>query len=128
MKKEYDFSKGIRGAIDRTSPGKTRITIRLDNEVINWFRSQVELMAGGNYQTMINNVLRDYVSNRMEDYEGTLRRVLNEELSKVHITWIEQNYETADNETLRKDIKDKEIDEYATNPPNNTTHDIRYVN
>lgn len=126
MKKEYDFSKGIRGAIDKTSPGKTRITIRLDNEVINWFRSKVEIMAGGNYQTMINNVLRDYVSNRLEDYEGTLRRVLNEELSKVLIT--EQNYETADNETLRKDIKNKKIDEYATTPPNNTTHDIRYVN
>lgn len=125
MKKEYDFSKGIRGAIDQIPPGKTRITIRLDNEVINWFRSQAELMGGGNYQTMINNVLRDYVSNRLENYEGTLRRVLNEELSKVLITWIEQNYETADNETLRKDIKSKKIDEYATTQTNNTTHDIR---
>jgi len=57
MKKEYDFSKGKRGAIDPTPPGKTRITIRLDNDVLDWFRQQVHLAGGGNYQTLINNAL-----------------------------------------------------------------------
>ena len=57
MKKEYDFSKGKRGAIDPTPPGKTRITIRLDNDVLDWFWQQVHLAGGGNYQTLINNAL-----------------------------------------------------------------------
>jgi uncharacterized protein (DUF4415 family) len=41
MKKEYDFSKGKRGAVMKTPPGRTRITIRLDNAVLGWFREQV---------------------------------------------------------------------------------------
>ena len=54
MKDEYDFSGGRRGAIDPLPPGKTRITIRLDNDVLDWFRDQVEAAGGGNYQTLIN--------------------------------------------------------------------------
>ena len=48
MKEEYDFSGGRRGAIDPLPPGKTRITIRLDNDVLDWFRDQVEAAGGGN--------------------------------------------------------------------------------
>ncbi|MFM6404455.1 MAG: BrnA antitoxin family protein, partial [Microcystis sp.] len=51
MEAEYDFSQGKRGAIDPIPPGKTRITIRLDDEVLAWFREQVHLAGGGNYQT-----------------------------------------------------------------------------
>ena len=58
MKDEYDFSGGRRGAIDPLPPGKTRITIRLDNDVLHWFRDQVEAAGGGNHQTPINGVLR----------------------------------------------------------------------
>ena len=61
MKDEYDFSKGKRGAVNPVPPGKTRITIRLDEGVIDWFRRQVELQGGGNYQTMINQALREYI-------------------------------------------------------------------
>ncbi|WP_293145679.1 MULTISPECIES: BrnA antitoxin family protein [unclassified Microcoleus] len=54
METEYDFSKGKRGAIDPMPSGKTRITIRLDDEVLAWFREQTHLAGGGNYQTLIN--------------------------------------------------------------------------
>lgn len=80
MKTEYDFSKGQRGPVNPLSPGKTRITIRLDEDVIDWFRQQTEMQGGGNYQTMINLVLREYVLSQKEPLEETLRRVIREEL------------------------------------------------
>ena len=83
MKAEYDFSKGERGAIAPAPGGKTPITIRLDNDIIEWFRGQVESRGGGNYQTMINNALRDYTQNRGGVFEETLRRVVHEEVSKI---------------------------------------------
>ena len=81
MKKEYDFSNGKRGAIDPMPAGKTRITIRLDKDVINWFRNQVESQGGGNYQTMINNVLREYIYEKRQNLEEVFRKILREELS-----------------------------------------------
>jgi uncharacterized protein (DUF4415 family) len=83
MKKEYDFSKGRRGAIEPTPPGKTRITIRLDNEILEWFRGEVNAKGGGNYQTLINNSLREYIKNHTRPIEETIRRVLREELRKI---------------------------------------------
>lgn len=78
MKNEYDFRRGKRGAVDRAPAGKTRITIRLDDDIIAWFREQAERAAGGNYQTAINHALREYIGHR--SLEETLRRVLREEL------------------------------------------------
>ncbi|WP_066378061.1 BrnA antitoxin family protein [Anabaena sp. CA = ATCC 33047] len=66
METEYDFSQGKRGAIEPTTPGKTRITIRLDDEILAWFREQVHLAGGGNYQTLINDALREYIQQRHE--------------------------------------------------------------
>jgi uncharacterized protein (DUF4415 family) len=83
MKKEYDFSKGRRGAIEKPLAGKTRITIRIDNEVLDWFRARVDNKGGGNYQTMINDALVDYIKREGEPLEDTLRRVLREELRKT---------------------------------------------
>ena len=80
MRKEYDFSKGKRGPVVAAPPGKTRITIRLDDDVLAWFRKQVHEAGGGNYQSLINRVLSDYIANRREPLEDTLRRVLREEL------------------------------------------------
>ncbi len=80
MKKEYDFSKGRRGAIEKSLPGKTRITIRIDNEVLDWFRAKVDNKGGGNYQTMLNDALVEYIKREGEPLEDTLRRVLREEL------------------------------------------------
>ncbi len=82
MRKEYDFRKGRRRAVLPASPGKTRITIRLDDDVLDWFREQVHAAGGGNYQKLINLALREHMQRRHETLEKTLRRVLREELRK----------------------------------------------
>ena len=82
MKKEYDFRKGRRRAVHPAPPGKTRITIRLDDDVLDWFREQVHAAGGGNYQKLINLALREHMQRRHETLEKTLRRVLREELRK----------------------------------------------
>jgi uncharacterized protein (DUF4415 family) len=82
MRKEYDFSEGRRGALDPVSPGKTRITIRLDDDILDWFRDQADAAGGGNYQTMINAALREFIARRTEPLEDTLRRVVREELDR----------------------------------------------
>lgn len=85
MRKEYDFSKGKRGAVI-ASPGKTRITIMLDDDLIEHFRAKAEAQGTG-YQTMINATLRATVAEKQgkaaEDRPVTvavLRKVLREEL------------------------------------------------
>ena len=83
MKREYDFSKAKRGAVVKPSPGKTRITIRLDSFILDWFRDQVEKAGGGSYQTLINEALREHVMKAPEKFEATLRRVIREELHKA---------------------------------------------
>ncbi|KOR35854.1 MULTISPECIES: BrnA antitoxin family protein [Planktothricoides] len=84
MKAEYDFSQGKRGALEPTSPGKTRITIRLDDDILTWFRAQVHAAGGGNYQSLINQALREYIQRQTcEPLEDTLRRVLREELART---------------------------------------------
>ncbi|MFN6500354.1 MAG: BrnA antitoxin family protein [Nostoc sp. DedQUE01] len=85
MEAEYDFSQGKRGAIEPTPTGKTRITIRLDDEVLAWFRDQVHAAGGGNYQTLINDALREYIQQRREPLEEILRRVLREELERKRL-------------------------------------------
>jgi uncharacterized protein (DUF4415 family) len=80
MKKEYDFSKGKRGAVVKVPRGKTRITIRLDDDVLAWFRRQVDSAGGGNYQTLINDALREHLARVQEPLEDTLRRVIREEI------------------------------------------------
>ncbi len=80
MKAEYDFKKGKRGAVVPVPPGKTRITIRLDDDVIAWFRAQVHAAGGGSYQTLINDALQEYIRHRREPMEEILRRVIREEV------------------------------------------------
>ena len=82
MRKEYDFSKAKRGAVVPSPKGKVRITIRLDEEVLDWFRQEVDAAGGGNYQTLINDALREHIGRKKEPLEETLRRVLREELGK----------------------------------------------
>ena len=81
MRKSYDFSKGKRGAVVPAAPGKSRITIRLDDDVLEWFRQQVHELGGGSYQNLINKALREYVQQRREPLEVILRRIIREELS-----------------------------------------------
>lgn len=80
MKKSVDFSKGKRGPVVRIPSGKTRITIRLDEDPLDWFRAQVDAAGGGSYQTLINAALREHMRQRQEPLEDTLRRVIREEL------------------------------------------------
>jgi uncharacterized protein (DUF4415 family) len=72
-----------RSGRSRSRPdGKTRITIRLDDDVLEWFRGQVEAAGGGNYQTLINAALREHISRTEEPLEEVLRRVVREELDR----------------------------------------------
>ena len=80
MKRDDDFSRGKRGPVLKPAPGKSRITIRLDNEVLDWFRARAHAAGGGNYQSLINAALVEHVRASREPLEQTLRRVLREEL------------------------------------------------
>lgn len=80
MKNEYDFTSGKRGAVAPVPPGKTRVTIPLDDDVLDWFRSRVHEMGGGNYQGLINDALREYIRQHKEPLEKMLRRVIREEI------------------------------------------------
>jgi uncharacterized protein (DUF4415 family) len=82
-KEEYDFSNATQGAVVETPANKTRITIRLDNDLIDWFRSKVHEAGGGNYQTLINDALRQYVQQHEGTLERTLRKVIREELQTM---------------------------------------------
>ena len=81
MRREYDFSKAKRGPVVPVPKGKTRITIRLDDDVLEWFRDEVDRAGGGNYQSLINNALREHIRRTQERLETTIRRVIREELS-----------------------------------------------
>ncbi len=63
--------------------GKTRITIRLDDDVLDWFREHALAVDGDNYQTLINRALRQYVQDYEQPLEEILRRVIREEFSEV---------------------------------------------
>jgi hypothetical protein len=79
MKAEYDFSKGRRGAVI-PQKGKTRISIFIDNAVLDEFRARAE-KAGVGYQTMMNEALRRYLSEAEQPVtEKVLRNVLREEI------------------------------------------------
>jgi hypothetical protein len=79
MKKGHDFRRGKRGAVIPLPPGKTRITIRLDTGILDWFLAKVNAAGGGSYQTLINDALQEHIARRKEPLEDTLRRVLREE-------------------------------------------------
>ena len=82
MRKEYDFSKGKRGAVV-PQPGKTRITIYLDDQVLEAFRQRADA-AGRGYQTMINEALRQYLGKSREPVDAeTVRRIVREELRQT---------------------------------------------
>jgi len=82
MKKEYDFSKARRGSVV-PQKGKTRISIYIDNDVLEEFRNRAD-KSGKGYQTMINDALRGYLGKSPHAVdETTLRRVLREELKTL---------------------------------------------
>ena len=82
MKDFYDFSNGVRGAVVKVPEGKDKISIRLDRDIIDWFRETVNASGGGNYQTLMNSALREYIEGKSPKLEDTLRRVIREELAE----------------------------------------------
>ena len=84
MRPEYDFSQARQGAVLPGGPNKTRITIRIDSDILAWFRERVHAQGGGSYQRLINEALRDYMLREMEgDLETRLRKMIREELQGV---------------------------------------------
>ncbi|RKX77562.1 MAG: CopG family transcriptional regulator [Spirochaetes bacterium] len=82
-KEEYDFKNAKQEPVVKPSANKTRITIRIDTDILNWFREQVNKESGGNYQTLINEALREYKNLKDHDFEDTLRKVIREELKVI---------------------------------------------
>jgi len=83
--RDIDFSKGKRGAVIAPPPGKTKISIRLDNGVLDHFRAIVEAAGGGNYQSLINDALVAYI--HQETVLKAVRRVVREELQVAAVDW-----------------------------------------
>ncbi|MGO9255987.1 MAG: BrnA antitoxin family protein [Bryobacteraceae bacterium] len=88
MKREYDFSKAKRGPVIPVTKGKTTLAIQLDEEVVEWFRGEVEKAGGGDYQDLMNDALRQYMirasePRASEPLEETLRRVVREEIRRA---------------------------------------------
>lgn len=75
-----DFSKGKRGAVVKPDPNKVRITIRLDADIIDHFKNIVHKAGGGNYQTLINEALREHIQAHDKGLEKTIRKIIREEL------------------------------------------------
>lgn len=67
----------------KATAGKTRITIRLDNVLLDWFRQRAHALGGASYQNLINDALAQHVASEREPLERTLRRVIREELRKT---------------------------------------------
>jgi len=85
MKDEYDFSKAKRvGRITQEpplDPGKVKITIRIDEDVLDRFFEMADEHGGKiGYQTLINSALREYLEGKSPKFEETLRRIIREEL------------------------------------------------
>jgi uncharacterized protein (DUF4415 family) len=88
MKREYDLSKGKRGPVVPLPAEKVRITIRLDRDIVDHFRGLVRKAHRGNYQTLINDALRDYLRRPSiaEQVGAEVRSLLREELDKVKVS------------------------------------------
>jgi uncharacterized protein (DUF4415 family) len=84
MKQKYDFSKGKRGKVlvaEAEPRGKTRITIRIDDDLMDHFLKEADASGGTlGYQTLINEALRQYVEGKAPKFEDTLRRIVREEV------------------------------------------------
>jgi uncharacterized protein (DUF4415 family) len=82
--REFDFSRGKRGPVIKPEPGKTKISIRLDNAVLDHFRVLVHKAGGGNYQTLINDALLEHIQRRST--LDAVRQVVREALAPYGLT------------------------------------------
>lgn len=81
--RDIDFSRARRGAVVKTERGKTKISIRLDNAILEFFRGLVDKAGGGNYQTLINDALLEHVHRRST--LDVVRQAVREELAPYGI-------------------------------------------
>jgi uncharacterized protein (DUF4415 family) len=81
MLEEYDFSKGKRGPVI-PHKGKTRITIFIDTDILEWFKDEAE-RDGRGYQTEINQALRNYIKQDKRPIQDLVREAVQEELKVV---------------------------------------------
>jgi uncharacterized protein (DUF4415 family) len=88
MKREYDLRKGKRGPVIPSPPEKVRITIRLDRDIVDHFRDQIRKAHRGNYQTLINEALREHIQRPglAQQVSAEVRSVLREELEKIKLS------------------------------------------
>ena len=82
--RDIDFSRANRGAVAKAEPGKTKISIRLDNAVLEYFRGFVDSNGGGNYQTLINDALLEHI--QLRSTLDVVRQVVREELAPYGIS------------------------------------------
>ena len=78
-----EFKNARRGPVIPPDPSKVRITIRLDPDIIDHFKEKVRDAGGGNYQTLINHVLREYVQGEDKDLDQRIRKIVREEMKKA---------------------------------------------
>ena len=78
-RRQIDFSRARRGPVIKPEPGKTKISIRLDNAILDYFRKVVDDAGGGNYQTLINNALAEHIHGRST--LDAVRQVVREEVA-----------------------------------------------
>ena len=87
MKANYDFSNGKRGRIAPVQPepqGKTRITIRIDDDLLDYFLKEADKFGGAvGYQTLLNDALRQFMEGKAPKIEDALRRILREEMIRA---------------------------------------------
>ena len=81
--RDIDFSEAKRGPVAKPEPGKTKISIRLDNAVIESFRSRADQAGGGNYQTLINDALVEHL--HQQTVLEAVRQVIREELREATV-------------------------------------------
>jgi uncharacterized protein (DUF4415 family) len=79
--RDIDFTNAKHGPVVPSEPGKTKISIRLDNRVLEHFRSIVEKAGSGNYQTLINDALMAYIQQQF--ILEAVRQAVREELHSV---------------------------------------------
>ena len=84
MKPTRDFNKAKNGAVVPIPKGKTKITMHIDDDVLEWFREKADHACAGNYETLMNEALHQYIRDGGEPFEAILRRVVREELNHAN--------------------------------------------
>ena len=112
---EYDFRGGKRGPVIEVPPGKTRITIRLDNDVLEWFREQADAAGGASYQTLINQALQEYIADKTEPLEEKIRQMVREEVARYG-EMLEPTGEELPLTEEQRQLIDRRLEEHRRDP------------